>query len=132
MRIIFSVRPTSHGSHLGKHVRSSCEQRLTFAVNRPFHASMGIMTIRLILHLHKAMHRLQNMSNPGSAIYMSDRTGPITFRVEHDAGSDDEDDEDDDEDEDELLHNHGEVLEITIAAPTMRQRSIDIDNDTVR
>ena len=81
------------------------------------------MTIRLILHLHKAMHRLQNMSNPGSAIYMSDRTGPITFRVEHDAGSDDEDDEDE-EDEDELLHNQGDILEITITAPTLRQRSM--------
>lgn len=41
---------------------------------------MGIMTSRLLIHLHKAVHNLQHMSKPGSSIYISHRTGPITFR----------------------------------------------------
>jgi len=54
----------------------------------PFHAGMGIMTVRLLLHLHKAVHRLQTMSKPGSTVYMSHHTGPITFRLNSGSGSD--------------------------------------------
>lgn len=51
---------------------------------------MGIMTTRLLLHLHKAVHSLQNMSKPGSTVYMSQRTGPITFKVVRQRGSEEE------------------------------------------
>ncbi|THH29968.1 hypothetical protein EUX98_g4208 [Antrodiella citrinella] len=56
----------------------------------PFHAGMGIMTVRLLLHLHKAVYNLQRMSAPGSTVYMSHRTGPITFRVNDQSNADDE------------------------------------------
>lgn len=52
---------------------------------RPFHAGMGIMTVRLLLHLHKAVRSLQSF--PGSMTFMSNRTGPITFKVAHSAES---------------------------------------------
>ncbi|TCD62357.1 hypothetical protein EIP91_006986 [Steccherinum ochraceum] len=54
----------------------------------PFHAAMGIMTIRLLLHLHKAVYGLSHMSIPGPTVYMANKLSPITFKVEHQAESD--------------------------------------------
>ncbi|KAH8077417.1 hypothetical protein BXZ70DRAFT_703762 [Cristinia sonorae] len=68
----------------------------------PFHAAMGIMTVRLLLHLHKAVHRLQNMSDPGSTVYMSHRAGPLTVNLKN-TGNPDEGEGDRDGDEEQSL-----------------------------
>ena len=87
------------------------------------------MTVRLLLHLHKAVHKLQNMSKPGSTICMS-RSGPITFRANNDPGDEKGRVSDDEEAEHfairTVLSDPGPMTIVEIDMPLGRESGDDV------